>query len=244
MRGKETQFEWNGYSAIEFHFEERLCFLVFPKEPSKKKKWLLKTEYWNAFPKFQIEMLERGYHLAYIANKSRWMVPDDIEVKARFAKYLHEEFGLDPKCVPVGMSCGGLHAVYFAASHPECISSLYIDAPVMNLLSCPGAVGRTPNAAMEELEKDTGLSLKKLINYRNHPIDRAPELLKAKIPIVMIAGGKDTVVPYDENGALLAELYRRGNGELLEIIKPDCNHHPHGLEDNTPIIDFVEKHYI
>ena len=154
MREKETQFEWNGYKGVEFHFEGRLCFLVFPKESREKKKWLLKTEYWNAFPKFELAMLERGYHLAYIANKSRWMVPEDIEAKAHLADYLIREYGLDRKCVPVGMSCGGLHAVYFAASHPEYVSSLYIDAPVMNLLSCPGAVGRTPNAALEELERN------------------------------------------------------------------------------------------
>ena len=141
------------------------------------------------------------------------------------------------------MSCGGLHAVYFGAKYPELIAALYLDAPVMNLLSCPGALGRAPNSAMEELEGQTGLGFKQLINYRNHPIDVAPRLLEARLPIVLIAGDRDTVVPYDENGALLADMYKNGGCELLEIVKPGCNHHPHGLDDNTPIIEFVEAHY-
>lgn len=240
---RESITTWNGHKCIEIFFEGRHCLIVCPETPCEGKKWLLKTEYFNAFPKFELDMIERGYHLAYIANKSRWMVPDDVSVKARFAKFLNERYGLNEKCVPVGMSCGGLHAVYFAAQHPECVAALYIDAPVMNLLSCPGAVGRAPNSAMAELEQQTGLTMSDLINYRNHPIDHKEELLKANLPILMIAGDSDVVVPYHENGKLLADYYRANGGTIVEIIKPGCNHHPHGLEDTTPIIEFVEKYY-
>lgn len=243
MNTEQNFKDWYGYRSLEFSFEGRRAILVFPKEPCRGNKWLLKTEYFGAFPNFEIEMLKRGYHLAYVANKTRWMIPDDVDVKARFADYLSKEYGLNKKCVPVGMSCGGLHAVYFGAKYPEYISSLYLDAPVMNLLSCPAAIGRTPRIALKELEDATGLGLKQLINYRNHPIDNAPKLLSAKLPIVLVSGDSDNVVPYDENGAYLAEMYKNGGGELLEIIKPGCDHHPHGLEDNSPIVDFVEKHY-
>ncbi len=243
MENKETVMEWNGHKCIEFYFEERHCLLVFPEKPCDGNKWLLKTEYFGAFPEFELHMIERGYHLAYIANKTRWMVPDDFDVKARFAKYLNERYGLNEKCVPVGMSCGGLHAVYFAAKYPEHIAAMYIDAPVMNLLSCPGAIGRTPNIAFEEFETDTGISMSELLNHRNHPIDRKEDLLKANIPIILVAGDSDVVVPYHENGKYLTEYYKENGGTIVEIIKPGCNHHPHGLEDDTPIIEFVEKYY-
>ena len=29
---------------------------------------------------------------------------------------------------------------------------------------------------------------------------------------------------------------------IKTIIKENCGHHPHGLEDNMPIIDFVKKY--
>ncbi len=243
MEIKETLTQWNGHKCIEFSFEGRHCLLVCPSTPCEGNKWLIKTEYFGAFPSLELSMVERGYHVAYIANKSRWMVPEDIEVKARFASFLREHYGLNERCVPVGMSCGGLHAVYLAAAHPELIAAMYIDAPVMNLLSCPAAIGRKPSIDIAELTEDTGMTVSDLINYRNHPIDRAPEILAANIPIIMVAGDSDVVVPYNENGKHLAELYRRGGGTLVEIIKPGCNHHPHGLDDNTPIIEFIEKYY-
>ena len=37
---------------------------------------------------------------------------------------------------------------------------------------------------------------------------------------------------------------KENGGEIELYLKPDCDHHPHGLEDATPIINFVEKHYI
>lgn len=243
---RETVTEWNGYKCIEFYFEERRCLLVCPEVPCEGKKWLLKTEYFDAFPYLELAMLKRGYHFAYIANITRWMVPDDVDVKDRFAKFLNERYGLHEKCVPVGMSCGGLHAVYFAAKYPERIAALYLDAPVMNILSCPAAVGRPAYTPIpySEFEKATGITLSQLINYRNHPIDHKHELLAANLPIALVGGDSDIVVPYDENGACLAEYYRENGGTLLEIIKPGCGHHPHGLEDPTPLIEFIENFYV
>ena len=39
------------------------------------------------------------------------------------------------------MSCGGLCAINFAAKYPDLVSVLYLDAPVVNLLSCPMGFG-------------------------------------------------------------------------------------------------------
>lgn len=128
---------YHGYERLDFTFEDRYAILVFPNKPLEEKKWLLKTEYFDAFPSFELEMLNRGYYLAYLSNKTRWFEQDDAHSKARFAQYLQKEFGLHQKCLPVGMSCCGMHAVYFAAEHPEFVAALYLDAPVLNLLSCP-----------------------------------------------------------------------------------------------------------
>ena len=51
---------WNGFRRIDFVFEGMEAILVFPKEPNANKNWLLKTEYFDAFPAFEIEMLQRG----------------------------------------------------------------------------------------------------------------------------------------------------------------------------------------
>ena len=236
--------DFNGFECRVFTLSDREVKLVLPREKDPMGRWLLKTEYFGAFPALEIEMLERGFHVAYVKNATRWHLDSDDVAKEELCRYLASEYGLSEKCVPVGMSCGGLHAVYFAAKHPEYISSLYLDAPVMNLLSCPYAVGKKAQEGfIDEFEKATGKTLTELLNYRNHPIDNAGKLLEAKLPIILVAGDSDSVVPYDENGKALYDFYKENGGEIELYLKPGCDHHPHGLEDATPIVDFVERHY-
>ena len=232
---------WNGFKRIDFLFEGRNAIIVFPNTANQNKNWLMKTEYFDAFPQFEIDMLNRGWHLAYIENITRWCLDSDLELKKRFADYISGEYGLDKKLVPVGMSCGGLIATKFTAKYPEYIHCLYLDAPVMNFLSCPAGIGKAGDDMMEEFMNATGLDIVDLINYRENPVDKMHILLENKIPVIIVYGDSDDVVPYDENGAILEKYYRDNNANIVTIGKKGCGHHPHGLDDNTPIIKFVEN---
>ena len=240
-----TESVWNGFRRIDFEFEGMAAILVFPSEPNEGRNWLLKTEYFDAFPDLEIEMVKRGWHLAYVKNVTRWCLDEDIDRKKRFIEFLHDEYDLAPKCTPVGMSCGGMIACKLAAKYPEVIAALYIDAPVMNLLSCPGGVGDGSKNAYPEFVEATGMTLTDLMSYRDHPIDKMHLLLEANIPIILIYGDSDKVVPYHENGALLEKYYHERGGVLIAIGKEGCGHHPHGLpDDNTPIVEFIEKYSV
>lgn len=232
---------WNGFKRIDFKFEEKEAILIFPEKPNNEKNWLFKTEYFGAFPDFEIEMVRKGWHLAYIKNTTRWCLDEDIERKKRFIEFLSSEYGLCEKCVPVGMSCGGLIACKFTAKYPKYIQALYLDAPVMNFLSCPAGIGKAHDDMMQEFMDATGLNIVDLINYRENPVDKMDILLRNNIPVIMVCGDSDDVVPYDENGEILEKYYKNNNGNIVVIKKENCGHHPHGLSDNKPIIDFIEK---
>lgn len=240
-----TKSLYNGFERLDFKFEDREAILVLPEEGKKCGKWLLKTEYFTAFPNFELEMVKRGWCLAYIKNITRWCLDEDLDLKARFADFLSKEFGLYKKCVPVGMSCGGLIGSKFAAKYPEYVSCLYLDAPVLNLLSCPAGLGvaNHEHDFMTEYYNATGMTLSQLLSYREHPIDKMHILLENNIPIMLVVGDSDPVVPYHENGAVLEKFYKENGGTIEVIIKPGCEHHPHGLEDPTPIIEFIEENY-
>ena len=244
-----TESTWNGFKRIDFTFQGRDVIVVFAHEENRTKKWMLKTEYFDAFPETEIALLNRGYNLVYLKNLHRIGKEEDYEKKYELSKFLTKEYGFSPKCVPIGMSCGGLHAVHLAARHPEMIACMYLDAPVMNLLSWPlllGNPGRTaesPVLGAVEFYEATGMTISEAICYRGHPMDKMPELLQNHIPIILVSGDCDTIVHYEENGALLEKYYKE-NGGIIEVhIKPGGDHHPHGLPDVTPVVDFIAKYY-
>ena len=238
-----TKNEWHGFEMLEFELDGRPAKLICPKEPRQDKKWLLKTEYLNAFPSFEIEMLSRGYYVAHIKNSTRWCRPEDTDAKAALCEFLSNEFGLHEKCMTVGMSCGGMQSVYLAEKYPQYVAAMYLDAPVLNLLSCPCGLGVAEVNFYDEYVKATGKTVSDLLNYREHPIDKVDTVIAAGIPAILICGDSDKTVPYVENGKILAEKYRNSNVPFVEILKKDCDHHPHGLDDLTPLVEFTEKYY-
>jgi fermentation-respiration switch protein FrsA (DUF1100 family) len=80
------------------------------------------------------------------------------------------------------------------------------------------------------------------LEYPNNPVDRLAPLAEAKIPLVHVVGDADEVVPFAENTAVIEERYKKLGGEVLVLHKVDMGHHPHGLQDPTPVVDFILKH--
>ena len=65
--------------------------------------------------------------------------------KVFFTEFISSQFGLYEKCVPVGMSCGGLIASKFAARHPQYVSALYLENKPYKLRRKMLAVGNNFN---------------------------------------------------------------------------------------------------
>lgn len=236
------QIIWNGFDAVEFEFMGLPAKVVKPKcKPNGN--WVLKTEYLDYFFDADIEMLNRGYYLAYNTNYNRWAEPLDLERKVKFVEYLINTFNFNDKLILSGMSCGGLYAVKLASMIPERIKGMYIDAPVMNLLSCPFGLGdkKCPNVKADEYFNATGRNLSQMLSYREHPIDKMHVLLENDIPILLISGDSDQTVPYHENGKLLEDFYKNNHGKIKVIIKKGCDHHPHGLENPVELVDELEN---
>lgn len=233
-------FDYFGFQGYDFEFDGRNAKIIKPNvKPNGK--WVYKTEYFYAFPETQIEFLNRGYHLLFSQSDTRWAPDEDVFRKVEFVKFVSKEFNLNKKCIPIGMSCGGMYAIKIGAIIPEYIEAMYIDAPVMNLLSCPCDFGVAKSGFREEYFKLVNTTLSKLISYRNHPIDVMHVVLENDIPIVMVVGDSDTVVPYEENGALLEKLYKENGGRIIVHVKPGADHHPHGLDDPSIIVDEIEN---
>lgn len=227
--------QWNGFRCERFEFEGKQAILVFPDKADPHGNWALKTEYWNAFPQLETELVRQGFHLAYLQNETRFATRADCERKARFVRYLSATYGLRASCFPIGYSCGGAHAVNFAGYFPQCVVGLVIDAPVLNFCDYPG---RLSDAECESVwEKEfvlayPGITRASLLQCADHPLCRIPTLKERRIPILMLYGTEDQTVRYDRNGRLL-ELEYRDAPELLTVIPRMLQgHHPHGFLPN------------
>jgi len=78
--------------------------------------------------------------------------------------------------------------------------------------------------------------------YKLNPVDNLAPLVRAHVPIIHIAGDADEVVPYPENTVIVRERYEKLGGKIEVIVKRGFKHHPHGLDDPTPVVQFILKH--
>ena len=123
-----------------------------------------------------------------MCNVTRFATQEDCDAKARFAEHLHRTYGLHEQCVPIGMSCGGAHAVNFAARYPHLVRCMFIDAPVLNFLSYPGKMGANGHEKVwneEFVSAYPGITRAGLLQFDNHPLCRVKTLKAHRIPILM-----------------------------------------------------------
>lgn len=236
---------WENYKVEEFTFADRKAVIIHPG-CTPNGRMLLKTEYLEAFPAFDYAMLDRGYYLIHIYHRSRWAPDEETHIMADFVRHCAAHLGVSERCVLEGMSCGGLQAARFAELYPELTAVMYLDAPVLNILSMAG-LGECNRDNLDsfwrELVATYGVNKSTIVNFRKSPIDKMEPLIENNIPVIMLYGNADNVVVYEENGKVLEDYYRENGGTIQVIAKSMVGHHPHGLADLTPLINFVEEHY-
>lgn len=241
--------KWNGFDRLDFIFEGREAILVLPERPMEARHWVLKTEYFDAFPDLEIALLQRGYYLAYVKNINRWGIRVDLDAKKRFRDFLMVEFGLAEKCIPIGMSCGGIFAIKLAGMYPGMVSVVYADAPVVNILSLLGMGSDMANldGMNDEVYNALSMNRSQIISYREHPLDYLPYVISSKIPTCLVYGNQDTLVLWQENAKLIMEAYQGTDVPLAVFEKDGADHHPHALQglsqqEQEALIDFLMTH--
>ena len=56
-----------------------------------------------------------------------------------------------------------------------------------------------------------------------------------------LGGQTSKVVPHKENSEIIFNRYQALGGPVERIVKTGGDHHPHGLSDPAPIVDFFAK---
>ena len=105
---------------------QRRCIIVLPKQKMAGNPWSWQGCYWNHMPQAEIELLHRGFCIAYISADAT--LKPGKEWDAWYA-FLTEKHGLSKKPAFVGMSRGGEYAYMWAGTHPDKVSCIYADNP-------------------------------------------------------------------------------------------------------------------
>lgn len=220
-----NEFEFNGYQAT----------VIVPEKSNGK--WIWKTEFLYAFDQAERALLDDGYTRVYYGISDKYGSYNAVRLMRKFYHYVTEAYSLEKKAVLFGFSRGGLYAFNFALFYPEYVDKIYLDAPVLDMRTWP------PKGSVErgQVYDEYGLNADTYETFKGNPIDNLAEFFSLNIPLYIVAGCADEVVPYDKNsGKLLA--YCKENGiDVPHILKPDGLHHPHSLDDVSPIKTFVKE---
>ncbi len=231
---------YRGYKKYDFNINGRECILIEPKTPKGNGEWIWRAEFFGAFDQADMALLERGYYVGYCRLSDMYGSPYAVKKMEKFRQFVCFKFKLNDRPVLFGFSRGGLYSVNYALKYHYNLSALYLDAPVLDLKSWP-TKEREPVCYSQMLDA-YNLTEGELAGFKENPLDNSEELAKTGLPVLLVAGGADDVVPYPENGEPFAKRFRDAGGNIEVIVKPDCGHHPHSLEDPAPIVDFVERY--
>ena len=227
--------KWHGFVMHNFSFNRRGCKLVLPDKPAPARPWVWRARFWGHEPQTDIALLKKGFHVAYINVGGLYGAPPAVKIWDRFHQYLTTEHKLAARPALEGMSRGGLIIYNWAAANPDKVSCIYGDAPVCDIRSWPGKTGT-------QCLKVYGITTEQLADFKGNPIDHLAPLAKAKVPMLIVAGDADKVVPMKENALVMQERYRKLGCQIQLISKPGIGHHPHSLKDPAPIVEFILKH--
>lgn len=219
-----------------FEFDGREAIVIVPENANGE--WIWKTEFLYAFDQAERALLEEGYTRVYYTVSNRFGSSESIRLMHNFYRYVIREFKLKEKCHLFGFSRGGLYAFNFALFYPEYVASVYLDAPVLDLKSWPPE----DSWDQEMLFKEYSLNKETFAQYKGNPVDKLQDFFALNIPLLVVAGAMDELVPLSENSEILLNYCKEHNISVESIIKPTCGHHPHSLEGVKPIVDFVKKY--
>ena len=242
----ETIDMWHGFKRHKFTVDGCAAWVVEPKQALPGNPWSWCMMFPDAFTDrcAAPALIEKGFHHAFIDVGNTFGAPSALKHCSAFYDTLIAH-GLAKKAVLIGISRGGLYSYRFASENPEKVALIYGDAPVCDFKSWPGGKGKGKGSPGDwaSLLKVYGFTDEAAaLGYQGNPIDVLPTLAKAHIPLIHVVGDADDVVPPAENTAIIEERYAKLGGEIRVIHKPGVGHHPHGLDDPTPVVQFIVEH--
>ena len=195
------------YSPEEFTVGQSKCFVLDANSSNKEKPW---GWYAPTLPRhpdpshtwYVEKLIEQGISFAGCDQGEVRGSPESI---LRFSDFYNEMVsrGYSTKPVLLGQSRGGLMMLSWAVRNPNKLAAYAGIYPVQNLRSWP--IKSSLGATLRDFGMDKKTFIEKIDAH--NPINYLPGMAKAQVPIFLVHGDSDKVVPIDENSGLVKKRY-------------------------------------
>lgn len=233
--------------AETFQLNDRPAFLMTPSETAlaaanSGKPWVFYGPTLPAYPDaaeswMHQRLLDAGISIAGIdvgeAYGSPLVFP---HFEALYAEMRSRGYAEKP--VLLGRSRGGLWASSWALAHPDRVGGIAGIYPVFDFTTYPGLKKAAPAYGVSEEDL-----LKRLAEW--NPIERGMLLAKSKIPVFVIHGLDDQVVPIAANVDRLEAMYQEsGAGDQITVQRIEGQGHNfwEGFFQCEELVQFIIKH--
>lgn len=240
--------EWHGFDQYHFTVAERAAYIVVPKKAAAGKPWIWRARFPNFHIEMDVELLKQGFHVAYVDVAGLFGGPQAMQIGDAFYDDVTQQRGLGKKPVLEGVSRGGLFVYNWAARHPERVTCIYCDTPVLDFKSWPAGQGTGIGSknTWKQCLAVYELSEAEALEYKAIPLNHADIIAKHAIPLLHIVSESDTVVPPQENTYELQRRLQALNHPLPVISVAMGTEKSHGHHFTHPdpqrVVAFISKH--
>jgi alpha-beta hydrolase superfamily lysophospholipase len=211
-------------TAETFEIDGHKAFVYAAPQPAQGRPWM-----WYAPTLNGVSLVQRKLYFESLMQAGISIAGFDLgEVRgapgstAKFSLFYDEMIkrGWSPQPILLGQSRGGLMMLAWGVRNPDKVRAFVGIYPVCNLASWPLKNSKAATLA------DFGMPEAELASKLSHfnPVDNLQGLVANKVPMFVVHGDSDIVVPYDDNSRLLKERYEAGGGSIMVKVIPGEGH--------------------
>lgn len=195
------------------------AFIFWPEEAkrSRPQPWILYGPTLPGYPDshekwMHEQFLVAGVAVAGIDVGEAYGSPEGQRLFSLLYRELTEKRDFAPRPSLLGRSRGGLWVSSWAIANPEKVAGLAGIYPVYDVRTYPGLAQAAPAYGLSADQLHAALD-------KHNPIARMNVLAQAKIPVCIIHGDDDKVVPLKPNSAeVLARYQAEKQGDLVRLV--------------------------
>jgi len=226
-----------------FTVEGRPAFVFLPSKRTKPQPWIFYAPTLPPYPDeaerwMHEQFLAAGIAVAGIDVGEAYGSPKSQRLFDALYQEVTEKRGFAAKPCLFGRSRGGLWVSSWAISHPERVAGIIGIYPVFDFRTYPGLAKAAPAYELTPEQLEARLD-------EFNPIALIDVLARARVPVALIHGDIDQVVPLKENSAEFVRRYKEAGAESLVkliVVKGQGHNFFEGFFHSQELVDFAIAH--